>query len=204
MYPQQGQQFPPYGQPGQQPGVGQPMGYPGGYPSPQPPKRTGLIVGIIIAAVVVLAGIGVGIYFLVQNNQNSTNTATSSSAGATSGAGTSTSASGNSSSNGSSSADQAAANTVAQGYVSALNAKSESGLLQLICPADQTVAKQAFEAPDSDIAPNVQINVSVGSLTLGGDKGYFLLVGTVNGEPTTSNNSVHLAKVQGKWMVCSQ
>jgi hypothetical protein len=64
--PQYGQQ-PQYGQTQQWPGAGGQYG--GGYqPPPEPPKKkTGMVVAIVAIALLVIAGAGVGIYFMTKD-----------------------------------------------------------------------------------------------------------------------------------------
>ncbi|MFG2922193.1 hypothetical protein ACGFYA_11815 [Streptomyces sp. NPDC048305] len=65
-YPQ-GQQPGPYGQQPSTPPYGGPQGYPGMPPQPAPKKKTGLIIGAAVVALAVVAG---GVYFLTSGGGN--------------------------------------------------------------------------------------------------------------------------------------
>jgi hypothetical protein len=171
---------------------------------PKKPRNTGLLVGVIIAVVVVLAGLGVGGYFLFGHKSNSSNTAAGGfSPSGSAGSGGSGSGSGGSGSGGSGSggATATSAQSLATAALNAVNAHSPDGFNQLLC-TDANV--KTNQAPSKETMDNDQLKVTPENLQVNGNNATATFQENgldTNGQPATVQGTLTLQNNGGSWCI---
>jgi hypothetical protein len=200
-YGQQQQWGQPQPQWGQQPGPYGQSGFPGG----QPPKKgkTGLVIALVIG-VLALAGLGTGVYFIVnKNNSGSSQSASSESTDS----GTGSSDNGNSSGGD----DTSAAESVAKKFASQTQKDARRGQFNIddyqniYCDSlIETIKKGGKSTNSSNPAPDATITAT--DVKTNGDTGSFKVAGDNPSAKPGENKHVEwtykLQKQGSDWRVC--
>jgi hypothetical protein len=197
-YGQQQQWGQPHPQWGQQPG---PYGQPG-FPGGQPPQKgkTGLVIALVIG-VLALAGLGTGVYFIVNKN-NSGSSQSASSEGTTSDNGSSDSSGGD---------DTSAAESVAKKFASKQQSDARRGQVNIddytgvLCDSVIQDAKKSGKSSNHPPA-EPDMNVSASEVKTSGDSGTVKVTFANSSAKTEGGKKFDLIyklqKQSGDWRLC--